>query len=337
METGPDVVLCPRCGAENPARARFCLRCWGLLHGPVCPHCGKQATRAGARFCEHCDHDLFVEPSTAAPVPPPPVRPTPDAQHTGSAVSDSGPLVEPSASVRGLEEPVSPAPGVVAAEPPAVAPAVGELPVVEPGPEQATDEQPVAKPATPVQTVVPDRTVVMSDPAAALPTRRPLWQFAAAGVVVLIIALTIFAASAIRQPDAGTGKRTMGPSPRPTNLAQPAGASSQPSASPSEASKPPAPSVGILKITTSPSGAQVELDGTTVGVTEVTLIDVKPGKHTLKVGKAGFKPISRDLEVAAGDTVVLDIPLSAAPPPAPRRRGPAAPPLPSPPPPPPPP
>lgn len=337
METVPDVVLCPRCGAENTARARFCSRCWGLLHGQVCPHCGKQATRAGARFCEHCDRDLFVEPSTAAPVQPPPVPPTPDPQQSGSPVSDSGPLVEPSAPVQESEEPVPTAPGPMAAEPSAVAPAVAEPPVIEPGPEQATGEQPIAEPAAQMHAIDPDKFVVMSDPAAALPTRRPIWQFAAAGVVVLIIALTIFAASATRRPDAGTGKRTTGPSPRPTNLVQPAGASSQPSASPSEASKPPAPSVGILKITTSPSGAQVELDGTTVGVTEVTLIDVKPGKHTLKVNKAGFKPISRDLDLAAGDTVVLDIPLSAAPPPAPRRRGPAAPPLPQPPPPPPPP
>ncbi len=252
-------------------------------------------------------------------------------------MSNSGPLVEPSAPVQGFEDPIPPAPGPAVAEPPVVEQPVAEQ--VTGGQtvaQQAAGEQPVAA-ATPVQAVVPDRTVVMSDPAAALPTRRPIWQFAAAGVVVLIAALAIFAASATRRPDAGIGKRTTGPSPQPTNLAQPAGAPSQPSASPSEVSKPLAPSAGILKITTSPSGAQVELDGTTVGVTEVTLIDVKPGKHTLKVSKAGFKPISRDLEVAAGDTVVLDIPLSAAPPPAPRRRGPAAPPLPPPPPPPPPP
>ncbi len=329
METAPNVVLCPRCGQENPARARFCSRCWGLLHGPVCPHCGKPATRAGARFCEHCDRDLFVEPSTATAIPPPSVPATAIAEE-GPTLSEASIPAEAleAAPASSAEEPVRPAPVPVHAEPPVV-----EQPVAG----QAPGEQPAAEPGPPAYAIDPDKFIIMSDPSAALPTRRPIWQFALAGAVVLIIALTIFAASATRRPDTGAGKRTTSASPRPTNQGPPAGASSQPAASASEAPKPPTPSVGILKIATSPPGAQVELDGTTVGVSEVTLIDVKPGTHTLKVSKAGFKPVSRDLEVTAGDTIVLDLALSAEPTPVPRRRGPAAPPLPPPPPPPPPP
>jgi hypothetical protein len=89
---------------------------------------------------------------------------------------------------------------------------------------------------------------------------------------------------------------------------------------------------GILRITTVPSGAQVELDGVTVGVTSLTLRGVAPGRRTVRVSRNGFKVERRDLEVVDGETTVLTLTLSATPTPAaPRRRGPSGPPLPPPP------
>ncbi len=377
METGANIALCPRCGAENPARARSCSRCWGLLHGPTCPHCGKRATRAGARFCEHCGLDLFTESSSAAPVaqasvPPTTVPSTLIRQEVQSPATDSALLVEPGAPAEVLEaasagsvhvespeaslvEPLQPsveievpvhqAPGPVhagpppalASRPPVAAPPVAAPPVAAPSAaEPTTEEQPVAAPAPPAHAIDPDKFVIMSDPSADLVLRPRIWPRVAAGVAALVVAIAIF--SATRRPDTEGAKRAAVPSPRPTatNVEQPAAASPQPPAGLSAAPRQPAQSVGILKITTLPSGAQVELDGTTVGVTDVTLMDVTPGKHSLKVSKTGFKAVSRDLDVAAGESVTLDLTLPPAPTPTPRRRGPAARPLPPPPPPPPP-
>jgi class 3 adenylate cyclase len=48
--------VCPSCGAENDAAARFCASCGaGLVD--TCPGCGAD-TRAGAQFCEACGHRL---------------------------------------------------------------------------------------------------------------------------------------------------------------------------------------------------------------------------------------------------------------------------------------
>ncbi len=52
-------MQCPKCGAHNPAQARFCMACAAPLTR-VCPECGAELPDA-ARFCIHC----------AAPVAPP--------------------------------------------------------------------------------------------------------------------------------------------------------------------------------------------------------------------------------------------------------------------------
>jgi hypothetical protein len=125
-----------------------------------------------------------------------------------------------------------------------------------------------------------------------------------------------------------------------TSLPQSA-ASSQPLASPTGAGSAEVlesrriaapPSLGALKITTRPPGAQVELDGIVVGVTPLALADLTAGRHTVKVSRVGYRSVSREVEVIRGETVVLDLALSAASPAGPpRRSAPPAPPLPPPP------
>jgi class 3 adenylate cyclase/tetratricopeptide (TPR) repeat protein len=63
---------CPKCAAENPARARFCMSCGAELT-PLCPECGAE-NPAEAKFCMECGTGLSAtaataEPSEAAPAP----------------------------------------------------------------------------------------------------------------------------------------------------------------------------------------------------------------------------------------------------------------------------
>lgn len=116
--------------------------------------------------------------------------------------------------------------------------------------------------------------------------------------------------------------------------ASPAPPTVAPSTSPAGTPTQTAPAVGTVKIVTTPSGAQVELDGTQVGTTATALMlsDVKPGKHTLKIAKTGFQTVSREVQIVAGESVHLELTLTASRAPSgPRRRPAAAPPLPPPP------
>jgi predicted amidophosphoribosyltransferase len=49
------VVLCPKCGAQNPAGNKFCANCGAKLQVNTipCPKCG-QPVAEGAKFCPNC-------------------------------------------------------------------------------------------------------------------------------------------------------------------------------------------------------------------------------------------------------------------------------------------
>jgi hypothetical protein len=327
LEARADVIACARCGAENPASAKFCARCWGLLHGPTCPHCGKRATRAGARYCEHCGDDLYAARSPAAPIPQ---ESLPPASPAGEPLA--APQIEKPVQITEYA-PAAPPPTVPAE--PAVAVSREELSPAAEAPEQAVVRE---KPALREAMVLPEQPSAPSRPPQ--PPRR-LGPLLALGLLAAAVVAVAFSGGlVIRRHQTGIGNSVTAPSPRgqSTTQEQPAAAPSPSEVSPSEAPKPPAPaSGGTLRITTVPSDARVELDGTPVGVTDLTLSDVKPGRHTVKIGKPGFRAVIRELEVAAGDTVNINLTLAAVPPaPVQRRRAPPAPPLPPPPPPPPP-
>ncbi len=46
------VIVCGKCGHENPAGDKFCGKCGAPLH-PVCPHCGAELV-SGDKFCGKC-------------------------------------------------------------------------------------------------------------------------------------------------------------------------------------------------------------------------------------------------------------------------------------------
>lgn len=61
---------CDRCGAANPAHARFCMAC-GAPCARRCPSCGALA-EPGARYCVGCGGALGEVPGAAAAAPAPP-------------------------------------------------------------------------------------------------------------------------------------------------------------------------------------------------------------------------------------------------------------------------
>ena len=52
-------MLCPRCGQDNPLRARFCEECGTALRRP-CAHCGSSLS-AGAKFCPECGQAAGID------------------------------------------------------------------------------------------------------------------------------------------------------------------------------------------------------------------------------------------------------------------------------------
>jgi predicted RNA-binding Zn-ribbon protein involved in translation (DUF1610 family) len=57
------MVLCPKCGFQNPQTSKFCGSCGAPLQAPQaqgginCPKCGT-ANTAGAKFCSSCGNPL---------------------------------------------------------------------------------------------------------------------------------------------------------------------------------------------------------------------------------------------------------------------------------------
>ena len=74
IEMPRNVVTCKKCGAENNANGKFCIKCGGNLNEVpeekpqekpqedeesliVCPHCGGILKR-GNKFCQFCGKDI---------------------------------------------------------------------------------------------------------------------------------------------------------------------------------------------------------------------------------------------------------------------------------------
>jgi len=66
----------------------------------------------------------------------------------------------------------------------------------------------------------------------------------------------------------------------------------------------------VLDVQTVPPGAQVELDGRIVGLSNLQHV-VYPGPHSVAVSKAGYKPRTRNLEALEGETTVVRVELEA--------------------------
>lgn len=81
------------------------------------------------------------------------------------------------------------------------------------------------------------------------------------------------------------------------------------SVSPSQASRPSAPTSGSISVAVNPSGVPVQLDGETVGVAPMELSDVSPGVHTLTFFLPGFETATVEVSVEPGVREAVDIAL----------------------------
>ncbi|MGH9163804.1 MAG: PEGA domain-containing protein [Vicinamibacteraceae bacterium] len=74
---------------------------------------------------------------------------------------------------------------------------------------------------------------------------------------------------------------------------------------------------GTLVVTSAPSGAEVVIDGQARGTTPLTLKALPPGRHTVRLSREGIEH-TRDVEIAAGQTTNVTVPLAPKPPPEPK-------------------
>ncbi|NQE46538.1 hypothetical protein C5S31_11005 [ANME-1 cluster archaeon GoMg2] len=71
------------------------------------------------------------------------------------------------------------------------------------------------------------------------------------------------------------------------------------------------PTTGAISIASSPSGAAIELDGASTSyTTNVTIPDVSPGTHTIKLILNGYQDWSTNLSVTAGETSYVHVTLT---------------------------
>jgi hypothetical protein len=66
---------------------------------------------------------------------------------------------------------------------------------------------------------------------------------------------------------------------------------------------------GIVNVKTIPSGAAVLADGNSIASQTPTSFSLAPGQHTLVISHFGFRPVRRLVDVKAGESVEVDVPL----------------------------
>jgi hypothetical protein len=119
------------------------------------------------------------------------------------------------------------------------------------------------------------------------------------------------------QPQAVTAESAIQPEPEPTVEERPSKATSAAAAKSRNAkgrkASPSAPIPGQLIITSTPDGAQVQIDGQgdASWVTPYTVTAIAPGAHTIVISKAGYGQETRTAEVTSANRAALTVHLIA--------------------------
>ncbi|MEW5826281.1 MAG: PKD domain-containing protein [Candidatus Bipolaricaulota bacterium] len=76
---------------------------------------------------------------------------------------------------------------------------------------------------------------------------------------------------------------------------------------------PATPTTGTLRVLSSPTGATVRLDGTSLGTTNLERSGVTPGLHTVEISRSGYQTETRQVTIVAGTTTTVQVTLTAVP------------------------
>ena len=74
-----------------------------------------------------------------------------------------------------------------------------------------------------------------------------------------------------------------------------------------------APTTGTLRVRSTPSGASVRVDGSSVGMTNLDIPNVAPGTHTVEISLSGYQTETRSATVTAGSTTTVQVTLTPVP------------------------
>lgn len=75
----------------------------------------------------------------------------------------------------------------------------------------------------------------------------------------------------------------------------------------------PGPQVGWITILSTPSGAEVSIDGNAAGMTPISGRELGAGTHTIRITMTGYEPYSTDKELSAGEQAAVDATLKLVP------------------------
>lgn len=103
-------------------------------------------------------------------------------------------------------------------------------------------------------------------------------------------------------------KKEAPPAPEPV---QPKAADEEKPAPAPSPTPAPAPSLGTLTVITSPSGAQVKVDGKERGKTPLTITDAQPGERKVEVARPGHVSVTKNVDVKAGQSAIVEIKLES--------------------------
>src|SRR5579864_2969658 len=261
----------------------------------------------------------------ATPVVPSPAAPAPEspgfwALPPPAAAGDAPP--PPISSRRQPIGPARPAPAPAEAPPSSPAPPARERPAGSSGSDRSDRNGSVPRPSPPPLRVSPPPVIV--------PMRAPFpWAavFAAAvaggalcGVAGYRVGLDRrpLPMAEVTQPAPPPGTDVVVPPPlAPPQEAKPQAAEvPDTTAAPRGATRPvaaPRPKaeslVGSLLVESRPAGARVVLDGKPIGVTPLTVPDVRVGSHPLRLERAGYKTLVTSVIVKSGERAKIAVTL----------------------------